>query len=894
MKRSSIAGPSQAHCSLTTRSAVTPFFSAVISLQIFVSAMLGAVPAGRLDWLRLSDTGANQLEQVSAIALGSDNRIYGVGSGSSSNWEFDSSKFDTMTFGFTPSGIRLWKQLYDGIAQDYDAGVGIATGADGKVFVFAESTSIGGLAGDAGRDFVTLCYSPSGSTLWTRFYTGAPSRYDSPRVIAADRNGQVYVAGTSASGTLASSPFAGVIVSYSGEGLPLWTNRFLAPGSLDAYPTALEADSNGRLFATFYLGHRSLSAVDTMVLCYSNSGALLWNRRVGAVGKYNPPGGLALAPSGDVYAAKTGYTADDSQVYAFSPEGVIRWSRKYRGVIRAIVADRNDNVVVGGVGENSDGSLGTWQLVSFSSKGSPQWTNTMANGYYSFLTSMETDSNNNIFATGINLQSNQDQISRLQVAAYAADGATLWAYSQDLESRSGGIAVDRAGNSYVGASLKVDGAYRAGLLRFSPYLFVAPPSSPPRIPVGADATLRVQVNGAGPIGYQWYFSDVALPGATSTNLAIANAQIEQQGSYYLVASNSFRVQTSDIVNLTVIGPPSITVDPPSLVVGCGRTAQLTTTAMGVPPFTYQWRVHGTNLPNETNATLTLPAAAQDSGGLYQAVVRAFGLSATSAPSLLTVDTQVAPTIVRSSSSLLTNVHSRVELWVDARSCSTASFQWYFEGAAILGATGPSLFIPSVDRSDAGLYHVQVCNEFGCVTNIPVRLEINRRPIAGNVGGIALRNQPLVIPATQLLSKATDQDGDPLAISSVSPESFWGNPVRLAGTNVVYSPLAGFVGSDEFAFAVSDGRGGRTTAFFEAFVLDEPALLPNKVSIGFMPAGLRLRYLGLPGQHCWLQRSDSVSPADWRNVKEFAVPTHGVWEFVDQKSDSTFFLRILCR
>jgi hypothetical protein len=60
------------------------------------------------------------------------------------------------------------------------------------------------------------------------------------------------------------------------------------------------------------------------------------------------------------------------------------------------------------------------------------------------------------------------------------------------------------------------------------------------------------------------------------------------------------------------------------------------TVGGSAPFEYQWRLNGLNLPNATNAALTVPNVQFDDLGLYQVVVSNLAGSDTSQSAALTL------------------------------------------------------------------------------------------------------------------------------------------------------------------------------------------------------------------------------------------------------------------
>jgi len=69
---------------------------------------------------------------------------------------------------------------------------------------------------------------------------------------------------------------------------------------------------------------------------------------------------------------------------------------------------------------------------------------------------------------------------------------------------------------------------------------------------GQSATLTSAVVG-GSATYQWYQNGSLIPGATSSNLTLANLQITNGGNYYVVATSSSGSVTSSIAALTIYG-----------------------------------------------------------------------------------------------------------------------------------------------------------------------------------------------------------------------------------------------------------------------------------------------------------------------------------------------------
>lgn len=95
-----------------------------------------------------------------------------------------------------------------------------------------------------------------------------------------------------------------------------------------------------------------------------------------------------------------------------------------------------------------------------------------------------------------------------------------------------------------------------------------------------------------------------------------------------------------LITVVANAPPSITKQPQSQTVNPGADVTLSVVATGTSPLDYQWYYNGEPLAGKTFANLTLNGVAATEAGEYSVVVRNVVGSATSAPAILTVNTQV--------------------------------------------------------------------------------------------------------------------------------------------------------------------------------------------------------------------------------------------------------------
>jgi sulfur relay (sulfurtransferase) DsrF/TusC family protein len=139
---------------------------------------------------------------------------------------------------------------------------------------------------------------------------------------------------------------------------------------------------------------------------------------------------------------------------------------------------------------------------------------------------------------------------------------------------------------------------------------------------GSNATFITAAVGPTPISFQWQFLGTNITWATNAQMTLTNVHLVSQGSYDVVASNSFGFTTSSNAILTVTGfPPSnLTIQPTNQPLVTGSNFTFSVTANGSTPFSYQWQFLGTNITWATSATLTLTNAQFTNEGGYDVIV----------------------------------------------------------------------------------------------------------------------------------------------------------------------------------------------------------------------------------------------------------------------------------
>jgi hypothetical protein len=133
---------------------------------------------------------------------------------------------------------------------------------------------------------------------------------------------------------------------------------------------------------------------------------------------------------------------------------------------------------------------------------------------------------------------------------------------------------------------------------------------------GNNATFSAAVAGVPAPSLQWRKDGVDIPGATTASLTINNAQHPaDDGTYSIVAANVAGSATNS-ATLTVIVPPTISIQPSNTNAVSGSPASFSVTATGFPAPGYQWRKNGAPIANATTSTLVFVATQPSDAASY--------------------------------------------------------------------------------------------------------------------------------------------------------------------------------------------------------------------------------------------------------------------------------------
>lgn len=135
-----------------------------------------------------------------------------------------------------------------------------------------------------------------------------------------------------------------------------------------------------------------------------------------------------------------------------------------------------------------------------------------------------------------------------------------------------------------------------------------------------------------------------------------------------------------------------------------------------------------------------------------------------------------------------------------------SYQWWADGAALTGATNRVLTVTPSAGAQGTNFSVVVSNDSGSVTSrvaVLTVVQANQPPVPAPLTFITSPGTPIRVPLSDLLQISTDPDHDPITFTSADTTSTNGATVEQIDAYLVYTPVEGFEGRDQFGYTISD-------------------------------------------------------------------------------------------
>ena len=256
----------------------------------------------------------------------------------------------------------------------------------------------------------------------------------------------------------------------------------------------------------------------------------------------------------------------------------------------------------------------------------------------------------------------------------------------------------------------------------APSIITAPVSQ--TTSTGATVTFSVTASGTAPITDQWYFNNSQIAGATNANFTLNSVSTLNSGSYSVKVTNNIGTVTSNAAVLNVIPNVPLITSASSVTSNVGNvfTFQVTATNSPTSYSTLSDLPAGLSLNTGTGLISGIPSVA----GTYviTIIVANAGGSSVQNISLTFLTTYQSPAIITQPFSQLVNVGGNVTFSANATGNPLPTFQWYFNGSIISGATSTSYNIASVSTSNAGSYDIVATNSVASVTSNFAVLTVN--------------------------------------------------------------------------------------------------------------------------------------------------------------------------
>ena len=269
-------------------------------------------------------------------------------------------------------------------------------------------------------------------------------------------------------------------------------------------------------------------------------------------------------------------------------------------------------------------------------------------------------------------------------------------------------------SNFVGSVTSSPVANLMVLTAFPPVITTQPQSQ--TVVAGTPVTFSVTASNA--TSYSWRKDGLFVSSATS--YFIPSVATNQAGNYTVVVSGSGGAITSSVAVLTVLAPPSFSLQPKSSNTNVGATVTFSTVVAGTAPLSLQWRKNGVDIPYANLNTYTLGNVQfGDSGNYSVFAINAAG-GVTSSNAVLNVG--IMPAITAQPSSLTVTQGQSASFTVGATG-APLSYNWRKFGVNIPGATNATYTIPSTVGADAGVYQVVVSNFLGAPVSLPASLTV---------------------------------------------------------------------------------------------------------------------------------------------------------------------------
>ncbi|HTL83205.1 MAG TPA: SBBP repeat-containing protein [Bacteroidia bacterium] len=408
-------------------------------------------------WTRTYNFTTNLDDQANALTIDGAGNV--IVTGQSNSGSAAATNDDYITIKYSASGTQNYAVRFNGTGLATDRAVGIAAFPSGNVVVTGRSRNAFG-----DDDFVTKCYSPTGTVVWTAVFDGGQGN-DRPADLVTDGNNNVYITGQSSNGF----DYDYATVMYTMNGAEIWRNYYDNIVGND-YGEAIAVNANGNVAVTGRCDVTGNPDYDIYTIEYDNAGNQLW------VASYNGPGAgdddaadvMIDASNNVLVAGKTDMNTNvlvvdnDMLTISYNAVGSQQWAQttgisvNSDGAAKITYDNAGNYIIYGNVTGTT--TLKDIRRIKYSPAGSTMWVyDYNGTGDHSdVVNAMTVDANGNSYMCGYTYSASNKR--NMSVSKISPAGSILWTNSFDGTLHSNdeatAIAVDGSGNVYITGFIK--------------------------------------------------------------------------------------------------------------------------------------------------------------------------------------------------------------------------------------------------------------------------------------------------------------------------------------------------------------------------------------------------------------------------------------------------------
>ncbi len=244
---------------------------------------------------------------------------------------------------------QKWVSRYNGSGNGADEARSLALDKDGNVYVTGST-----MGTTSGLDYRTIKYSPSGQVLWKTVWNSSANLDDEAYSIAVDGYGNAYVTGRS---LVSGSNYDIVTIKYNSAGVRQWSARYNSPTNGFDWGKSIAVDRSGNVFITGEAGLGPNTTSDYITIKYNTNGTRVWLATYDGPGRNDEANAIVLDKDGNVYVtgrSPAGIDLDEQDMdYAtikYNKYGQQLWVRRYDGPYFANVFDEALDIKVDNYG----------------------------------------------------------------------------------------------------------------------------------------------------------------------------------------------------------------------------------------------------------------------------------------------------------------------------------------------------------------------------------------------------------------------------------------------------------------------------------------------------------------------------------------------------------------